>query len=150
LQTLTKVCISCFKYWLIVCFAIALTPFRPALWKLLQNCNSILEVHIFRSLHATQLRRWKYHHSIQRNNISWFLMIVLIKDKHYSDLWPLMGQEVSYFNKLHICSKNVNNVSLKPYLSPGHNFGPFEHIFFVVVLFDSQSKTLFTVLFWGL
>jgi hypothetical protein len=28
-----------------------------------------------------------------------------------------------------------------------HNFGPFEHIFFVVVLFDSQSKTLFTVLF---
>ena len=29
----------------------------------------------------------------------------------------------------------------------GHNFGPFEHVFFVVVLFDSQSKTLFTVLF---
>ena len=29
----------------------------------------------------------------------------------------------------------------------GHNFGPYEHIFFVVVLFDSESKTLFTVLF---
>jgi hypothetical protein len=28
-----------------------------------------------------------------------------------------------------------------------HNFGPFEHILFVVVLFESQSKTLFTVLF---
>jgi hypothetical protein len=64
------------------------------------------------------LRRWKYHHSIQQNNISWFLVIVLVKDKHYSDLWPLKGKEVSYFNKLHICSKNVDNVSLKPYLSP--------------------------------
>jgi hypothetical protein len=31
-----------------------------------------------------------------------------------------------------------------------HNFGPFEHILFVVVLFDSQSKTLFTVLFSSL
>jgi hypothetical protein len=29
----------------------------------------------------------------------------------------------------------------------GHNFSPFEHVFFVVVLFDSQSKALFTVLF---
>jgi hypothetical protein len=28
-----------------------------------------------------------------------------------------------------------------------HNFSPFEHILFVVVLFESQSKTLFTVLF---
>ena len=31
-----------------------------------------------------------------------------------------------------------------------HNFGPFGHIFFVVVLFDSQSKTLFPVLFSSL
>jgi hypothetical protein len=51
-------------------------------------------------------------------------MIVLVKDKHYSDLWPLKGQEVSYFNKLHICSKNVNNVSLKPYLSPDTTSAP--------------------------
>jgi hypothetical protein len=34
------------------------------------------------------------------------------------------GQEVSYFNKLHICLKNVNNVSLKPYLSPDTTSAP--------------------------
>jgi Cft2 family RNA processing exonuclease len=31
-----------------------------------------------------------------------------------------------------------------------HNFGPFQDIFFVIVLFESQSKTLFTVLFSSL
>ena len=31
-----------------------------------------------------------------------------------------------------------------------HNFGPFQDIFFVIVLFESQSKTLFRVLFSSL
>jgi hypothetical protein len=31
-----------------------------------------------------------------------------------------------------------------------HNFGPFLDIFFIIVLFESQSKTLFRVLFSSL
>jgi hypothetical protein len=31
-----------------------------------------------------------------------------------------------------------------------NNFGPFEHIVFVIVLFESPSKTLFSVLFSSL
>jgi hypothetical protein len=31
-----------------------------------------------------------------------------------------------------------------------HNFGPFGHIFFVIVLFEPESKTLFRVLFSSL
>jgi hypothetical protein len=31
-----------------------------------------------------------------------------------------------------------------------HNFGPFQDIFFIIVLFESQSKTLLRVLFSSL
>jgi hypothetical protein len=54
--------------------------------------------------------------------------------------------------KYPIHSNNVNNVRhciTKPYLWP-NNFGPFQPIFFVIVLFESQSKTLFRVLFASL
>jgi hypothetical protein len=49
-------------------------------------CRTAIVFWRFISLVQYMLRRWKYHHSIQRNNISWFLMIVLVKDKHYSDV----------------------------------------------------------------
>jgi hypothetical protein len=68
-------------------------------------------------------------------------------DKH-SDVWPLSsnGREITYFNKLHICSKIVNNVSvsLLSHTFHEHNFSPFEHIFFVkMLLVDKEHHFVF-------
>jgi hypothetical protein len=74
-----------------------------------------------------------------------FQTIVLVKDKHYSDLWPLKGQEISYFSKLHICSKNVNNVSLKPYLS--HRTQLRTYLFRCSLVRFTIKNTIYSVIF---
>ena len=83
-----------------------------------------------------------------------FLSIHIIKCQHYSDLRPL------YFKGYHISldytifPKNVlkqcNKMYHKGIPFAEHNFSPFQDMFFVIVLFESQSKTLYRVLFSSL
>ena len=67
------------------------------------------------------------------DSVKKFLSIDIIKCQHYSDLRPLC-------NKMY--HKGI------PFAE--HNIGPFQDIFFIIVLFESQSKTLFRVLFSSL
>ena len=55
----------------------------------------------------------------------------------------LESQTRSYTIKLRNCLEQIYRLAL---LFAENNFGPFKHIVFVIVLFESQSKTLFRVL----
>ena len=62
-------------------------------------------------------------------------------------------QGISYFTRLHNIPekcKQCNKMYHKGIPFAEHNFSPFQDIFFVIVLFESQSKTLFRVLFSSL
>ena len=89
------------------------------------------------------LCRQKYHHSIQRVEISWFLTIDLVDVNIIAIYGFWKSSEIVYYQITQL-SEQQCRLSV-PFAE--HNFGRFGRIFFVIVLFESLSKTLFRVLF---
>jgi hypothetical protein len=62
--------------------------------------------------------------------------------QHCSDLWAFERNAIVYYQITQL-SEQKYRLAI-PFAE--NNFGPFEHIVFVIVLFESPSKTLFRML----
>ena len=65
--------------------------------------------------------------------------------QHCSDLWEFESLTRSYTIKFNTRLSEQKYRLAIPFAE--NNFGPFKHIAFLIVLFESPSKTLFRVLF---
>jgi hypothetical protein len=111
------------------------------LFHVLHQCKyTALTFHIFGSLNAMKT---KIPRSIQCNNMSSFIAIVLVDFKIIAiyELWK--SSEFVYYQITQL-SEQKYRLAI-PFAE--HNFGPFRRIFFVIVLFQSLSKTLLRVSF---
>jgi hypothetical protein len=98
-----KLTISCTKTTLAIFFKIWYNligyPFRPALWKLLQNCNSILEVHIFGSVHASGYGYFLFaYFSVWRTLKNSQVIHAIVETK-----FRMFGQAVSKYMIVSVC-----------------------------------------------
>jgi hypothetical protein len=112
------------------------------------------KLHILSSAHRTHgsthlnvfVKLFLDHRSIQCNNISSFIAIVLVDVKIIAiyELWK--SSEFVYYQITQL-SEQKYRLAI-PFAE--HNFGPFGRIFFVIILFESLSKILFRVFFASL
>jgi hypothetical protein len=92
----------------------------------------------------------KIPRSIQCNNMSSFIAIVLVDVNIIAiyELWK--SSEFVYYQIMQLSEQKYRLAIHFAIHFAEHNFGPFGHNFFVIVLFQSLSKTLIRVSFTSL
>jgi hypothetical protein len=110
----------------------------------LHQCKyTALTFRIFGSFNAMKT---KISRSIQCNNMSSFIAIVLV-DVNIIAIYELWKSSEFVYSQITQLSEQKYRLAI-PFAE--HNFGPFGRNFFVIVLFQSLSKTLLRVSFTSL